>query len=242
MLSFVVWITACSTLFTEFSVQNESTIGDNISAVTDDVDQRKYGLNFHNGCQDYVKVFKCATTCKSKGFQIYRLQFKCKCTCHQKKSAQSLPYFKWRTTGTTRKVPLTKSPELWSIVGTLYPPERKTTTPAPDPTYDCIPANASTPQTTRKDDIEITTTLTSNETQSNSTNENLLEMTTILTPHETQPDKVTTTNENILEMTTIPTSHETQSNIDTTTNENILVTETTILAETTTTTEAATTI
>lgn len=138
----VVLITNCSTLDTldsEFGVKNESIYQNetvNISAIANAVNHRKYGYSLNDGCKEYVKVFKCLTACKSKNFEIYRLNFRCKCTCHQKKSSKSLPYFKWMTTGTTKKVPKTQSPSLWSIIGTLSLP-RITTINDSISTYEC---------------------------------------------------------------------------------------------------------
>ncbi|XP_013181118.1 PREDICTED: uncharacterized protein LOC106127559 [Papilio xuthus] len=85
---------------------------------SDDESIRKhYGLSFHNHCSDYVKSFKCMTTCKMMGFQIFRMNFKCKCSCHDMKSTTIVPYFKWRTNGTTKTVPKTQSARLYDIIG-----------------------------------------------------------------------------------------------------------------------------
>lgn len=84
---------------------------------TDDEFRKHYGLSFHNHCGDYVKSFKCMTTCKMMGFQVFRMNFKCKCSCHEMKTSTILPFFKWRTNGTTKTVPKTQSARLYDIVG-----------------------------------------------------------------------------------------------------------------------------
>ncbi|CAK1603108.1 unnamed protein product [Parnassius mnemosyne] len=95
----------------------------------DDEDFRKhYGLSFHNQCGDYVKSFKCMTTCKMMGFQIFRMNYKCKCSCHEMKTSTVLPYFKWRTNGTTKTVPKTQSPRLYDVVGKYTETETETQT------------------------------------------------------------------------------------------------------------------
>lgn len=38
------------------------------------------------------------------------------------KTSTELPYFKWRTNGTTMQLPKTFSPKLYHVVGTLSPP------------------------------------------------------------------------------------------------------------------------
>lgn len=42
------------------------------------------------------------------------------------KTSTILPFFKWRTNGTTRKLIVTNSPRLYSVAGTAYPKERTT--------------------------------------------------------------------------------------------------------------------
>lgn len=59
------------------------------------------------------------TTCKSIGYEVYRINFRCKCVCHKLKTTTELPFYIWRTNGTTRKVPKTFSPQLYHIVGTI---------------------------------------------------------------------------------------------------------------------------
>ncbi|CAG4944766.1 unnamed protein product [Colias eurytheme] len=39
------------------------------------------------------------------------------------KTSTILPFFMWRTNGTTRKIPKTYEPQLYQVVGTLFPPE-----------------------------------------------------------------------------------------------------------------------
>lgn len=130
-----------------YNILNISNDINNISAVPDvEKNQRKYGLSLNDGCKEYIKVFKCMTNCMALNFQIYRLNFKCECTCHKKKSIYStLPYFQWKTTGTTKKVPKTRSPYLWSIVGTLAPtPTVLSTSNATEFTCPPIPTTENT--------------------------------------------------------------------------------------------------
>lgn len=88
-------------------------------------DSRKhYGLSFHIDCKDYVKTFKCMSACKSIGYQVFRMNSRCKCSCHDMKTSTVLPFFKWRTNGTTRSLPKTRSPRLYHIVGTLSLPSK----------------------------------------------------------------------------------------------------------------------
>ncbi|CAG9784394.1 unnamed protein product [Diatraea saccharalis] len=49
------------------------------------------------------------------------MDWKCKCTCHVMKTTTVVPFFMWRTNGTTRKLPKTFSPQLYHVVGTLSP-------------------------------------------------------------------------------------------------------------------------
>lgn len=91
-----------------------------ITGIGDD-SRKHYGLSFHSSCSDYIKTFKCMSSCKSIGFQIYRLDNNCKCTCHELKTSTILPFFKWGTNGTTRKRPRTYDPKLYHIIGTLSP-------------------------------------------------------------------------------------------------------------------------
>ncbi|CAK1549935.1 unnamed protein product [Leptosia nina] len=50
------------------------------------------------------------------------------------KTSTFLPFFMWRTNGTTRRIPKTLPPKLYQVVGTLFPPvpllsgEEETTT------------------------------------------------------------------------------------------------------------------
>lgn len=60
---------------------------------------------------------------------MYRINFRCKCVCHKFRTTTELPFYVWRTNGTTRKLPRTFRPQLYHIVGTLSPkPIHKTTT------------------------------------------------------------------------------------------------------------------
>lgn len=61
------------------------------------------------------------TACKSIGYQVFRLNRLCKCTCHELKTSTILPFFQWKTNGTTKKIPKTFSPRLYDVVGTLSP-------------------------------------------------------------------------------------------------------------------------
>lgn len=94
------------------------------------------------------------TTCKSIGYEVYRINFRCKCVCHKLKTTTELPYFIWRTNGTTRKIPQTFSPQLYHIVGTI----------------------SATPITRRRvTDSTDGTTVDSNETEGNDTEGNSTE-------------------------------------------------------------------
>lgn len=85
--------------------------------LTDDGEFRKhYGLSFYDKCKNYIKVFKCLTSCKQMGYSIFRLNFECKCACHEMKTSTVLPYFKFSTNGTTREFPLTYSPRIYDVV------------------------------------------------------------------------------------------------------------------------------
>lgn len=44
------------------------------------------------------------------------MDFHCRCTCHTMKTTTILPFFKWRTNGTTKTVPRTQNPKLYDIV------------------------------------------------------------------------------------------------------------------------------
>ncbi|KAG6452505.1 uncharacterized protein LOC115445057 [Manduca sexta] len=101
-----------------------------VQSLDDDknISRKHFGLSFYNRCEDYIKTFKCMTACKSIGFQIFRMNRLCKCSCHEMKTSTILPFFKWRTNGTTRKRPRTYSPKLYHVVGSLSPP----TTPGVD--------------------------------------------------------------------------------------------------------------
>ncbi|CAF4759338.1 unnamed protein product [Pieris macdunnoughi] len=94
-----------------------------IESLEEDDLRKHYGLSFYNKCGNYVKIFNCLTACKSLGYQIFRLNHKCSCSCHEMKTSTFLPFFMWRTNGTTRKVPKTNAPKLYQVVGTLFPPE-----------------------------------------------------------------------------------------------------------------------
>lgn len=62
------------------------------------------------------------STCKSLNYKIYRLNTFCKCSCHALSSTTILPFFKWRTNGTKRARPKTRSPGQYDVAGTLSPP------------------------------------------------------------------------------------------------------------------------
>lgn len=83
--------------------------------------RKHYGLSFHANCRDYLKTFTCLSACKSIGFQVFRLGFSCQCSCHELKTTTLLPFFKWRSNGTTKTWAKTSSPQLYHIIGTLSP-------------------------------------------------------------------------------------------------------------------------
>uniref|UniRef100_A0A2A4JZA2 Uncharacterized protein n=1 Tax=Heliothis virescens TaxID=7102 RepID=A0A2A4JZA2_HELVI len=64
------------------------------------------------------------------------MDFKCKCSCHELKTTTILPFFKWRTNGTTKTWARTHSPNLYHLVGTL--------SPATYPDYDELEGNVTT--------------------------------------------------------------------------------------------------
>ncbi|KAI8427913.1 hypothetical protein MSG28_002255 [Choristoneura fumiferana] len=102
----------------------------NTTSSSNDTDSRKhYGLSFDGPCKRYNRVFKCMNQCKSIGYQLYRLDRNCNCSCYQMKTSTILPFFRWKTNGTTKKVPKTHSPRLYDIVGTLSPFPTKTEIP-----------------------------------------------------------------------------------------------------------------
>lgn len=80
------------------------------------------------------------TTCKSIGYEVYRINFRCKCVCHKFKTTTDLPFFIWRTNSTTRKIPETFSPQLYHVVGTI------SATPIPK-----MPVTIGTDETTSVD-------------------------------------------------------------------------------------------
>ncbi|KAL4708085.1 hypothetical protein ACJJTC_009864 [Scirpophaga incertulas] len=94
-----------------------------INALNDTTEdfRKHYGLSIYNKCHDYIKTFKCLTACKAIGFQMIRMDRTCKCSCHVMKTTTPVPFFMWRTNGTTRKLPFTDNPRLYNIVGTLSP-------------------------------------------------------------------------------------------------------------------------
>lgn len=104
------------------------------------------------------------SACKSIGLQVYRLNFKCVCTCHDVKTSTILPFFRWRTNGTTRKVPKTHSPKLYDIVGTLSPAtirDEKLITPVNDT---MIPCNCTSGITSKNGTADAVLTTISNST------------------------------------------------------------------------------
>lgn len=101
-----------------------------ITSASNETDSRKhYGLSFDGPCKRYSLVFKCMNQCKSIGYQLHRLDRSCNCSCYQMKTSTILPFFRWKTNGTTKKVPKTHSPRLYDIVGTLSPFPKKTEQP-----------------------------------------------------------------------------------------------------------------
>ncbi|KAF9415587.1 hypothetical protein HW555_006795 [Spodoptera exigua] len=137
--------------------------------------RKHYGLSYHTACKDYIKTFTCMTACKSIGYQIFRLDFTCKCKCHELKTTTVLPFFKWRTNGTTRKWGRTSSPSLYNIAGTL--------SPRTYPDYEDIINNFTSPaiNITQSESLNITTSSGENTTVSalniNETSLSTLEMT-----------------------------------------------------------------
>lgn len=115
------------------SVQNiffydlKQIISSCIFSDTEDDFRKHYGLSYYENCKIYSKIFKCLTSCKSMGYKVFRMGTSCKCTCHELKTTTELPFFVWRTNGTTRQTPATYSPSLYHIVGTLSPPTAATT-------------------------------------------------------------------------------------------------------------------
>ncbi|KAH9632737.1 hypothetical protein HF086_013109 [Spodoptera exigua] len=122
--------------------------------------RKHYGLSYHTACKDYIKTFTCMTACKSIGYQIFRLDFTCKCKCHELKTTTVLPFFKWRTNGTTRKWGRTSSPSLYNIAGTL--------SPRTYPDYEDIINNFTSPaiNITQSESLNITTSSGENTTVS----------------------------------------------------------------------------
>ncbi|XP_047986829.1 uncharacterized protein LOC125226783 [Leguminivora glycinivorella] len=110
--------------------------------------RKRYGYGFYGPCDNYRITFLCMTNCKSLGYEVYRLDRSCKCTCHEMRSTMALPYYKWYTTDTPKRVPTTRSARLWDVVGTLSPhPIEQTTTPEDNntcPTFPTINATEST--------------------------------------------------------------------------------------------------
>ncbi|KAJ8729408.1 hypothetical protein PYW08_000989 [Mythimna loreyi] len=125
--------------------------------------RKHYGLSFHSKCIDYVKSFTCMTTCKSIGFRVFRLDFRCKCSCHEIKTTTILPFFKWRTNGTTKTLPSTQSPGLYHIAGTISPPTPETTT-VPTTT----PAAVVTCEPSKNNDLGNTTAIDDGPNSNNS--------------------------------------------------------------------------
>lgn len=149
------------------------------------VDFRKhYGLSLYESCKNYVKVFKCMVGCKSIGFQIFRMNRNCKCSCHEMKTSTILPYFKWRTNGTTRFLPKLQTPKLYEIVGTLFVPTSDN--------FENISTTISSILNNTKDlnngTVNETTTISGNIDKNNGT-ENVI--TTILS-NENNPDNTET--------------------------------------------------
>lgn len=100
------------------------------------------------------------TSCKSIGYEVYRINFRCKCVCHKLKTTTDLPFYIWRTNSTTRKVPKTFSPHLYHVVGTLSPASSPVTeTTLQESTLDpCGHYNNSGKPTGNDSNVETTTT------------------------------------------------------------------------------------
>ncbi|KAJ8726381.1 hypothetical protein PYW07_001079 [Mythimna separata] len=130
-----------------------------------EIARKHYGLSFHSKCIDYVQSFTCMTTCKSIGFTVFRMDFRCKCSCHALKTTTILPFFKWRTNGTTKTLPRTQSPSLYHIAGTISPPTVETTTTevvitAPPITCEPLQKDKNEENSTNVDDLSNTTEVT----------------------------------------------------------------------------------
>ncbi|CAH0725846.1 unnamed protein product, partial [Brenthis ino] len=84
------------------------------------------------------------TACKSIGYQVFRLNTSCKCSCHEIKTSTELPYFKWKTNGTTMQIPKTFSPKVYHVVGTLSPATIIGITDNDNVDIECSPKKEST--------------------------------------------------------------------------------------------------
>lgn len=147
--------------------------------------RKRYGLSFDERCKNYRIVFQCMTTCKSIGYQVYRINFRCKCVCHKFKTTTELPFYVWRTNGTTRKIPQTFRPQLYHIVGTLSPKRvHKITTEATNDTTETSTEgngtdktntdnNGTTEGTTDKDKTDVTETKSGDKTGATTSSDNV---------------------------------------------------------------------
>lgn len=127
------------------------------------------------------------SACKAMSFQVYRIDQRCRCTCHEMQTTTILPFFKWRTNGTTRAVPKTRSVKIYEIVGTISPP----------PETDTEPTNATTNFTCPTFDFTGNTTSPVNSTD-NSTIESLDEnnSTNVTNSFDDKTEVDSTNNEN----------------------------------------------
>ncbi|CAG5022151.1 unnamed protein product [Parnassius apollo] len=92
------------------------------------------------------------------------MNFKCKCSCHDLKTTTILPFFKWRTNGTTKTVPKTQSPRLYDVVGKYTETETQTETKVSDVNvnFTCPTLNYST--------INYPTSISSDDGRGNTSN------------------------------------------------------------------------
>lgn len=112
-----------------------------------------------------MRAFKCLTVCKSIGYQIHRLDTFCKCTCHDIKTSTFLPFFKYRTNGTTRRQPKTFSPRLYHVVGPYSPPSFFDTSESAE--NDTITKTTDIAQTEAESATGVTNTGSGNTTEIN---------------------------------------------------------------------------
>ncbi|KAJ2953652.1 hypothetical protein O0L34_g1264 [Tuta absoluta] len=114
MKLFIVFV-----LIAAVTSENENDTSFNTTA-NNTLSRKHFGLSFNNRCPKPRVVFKCMTTCKSIGFQIFRLNFRCNCSCHALKTTTILPFFKWRTNGTTKTLGTTRRPRIFEIYGPMF--------------------------------------------------------------------------------------------------------------------------